>query len=110
MSEIPNPTSVNLYEDDPDTGTHCCITCKTELKRTYIPFFKKYVIAAACKCSVQKMEQEELERERKLRRSYMDKIYNKSIMSDALKLARFDNFISREGSQIVFKASKEFAS
>jgi DNA replication protein DnaC len=99
----------NLYADNKHEGTNCCIQCKTEIKRYYIPPFKKYVIAGACKCDADRMEREEQERIRKNRKANLEKTYTQNIMSETLKVATFNSFIEREGTEEILKASKSFA-
>ncbi|MCY9527493.1 ATP-binding protein [Paenibacillus larvae] len=79
------------------------------MKRTYIPFVKKYVMAGACKCDVERMEREELENERKMRKARMERAFAKSMMNDRLKQATFDNFLPRPGTESVRQAAEDFA-
>ncbi|ARF67059.1 hypothetical protein B7C51_03385 [Paenibacillus larvae subsp. pulvifaciens] len=106
---IPNQTGASLYGDNEHEGTYCCIKCRTEMKRTYIPFVKKYVMAGACKCDVERMEREELENERKMRKARMERAFAKSMMNDRLKQATFDNFLPRPGTESVRQAAEDFA-
>lgn len=106
---IPNQTGTNLYADDPDSDSYCCIKCQSEMKRVYFALMKRYVMPSACKCEVERMAREEEEMDRKLRRSQMEKAYKKNIMNDRLKVASFDNFEIRRGTELCFTDSKYFA-
>lgn len=55
-------------------------------------------------------EREEKERNRKHRRSQMDRIYARSMMNDSLKQASFGNFLPRPGTESILKGAKGFVS
>ncbi|OMC71121.1 hypothetical protein BK126_03130 [Paenibacillus sp. FSL H7-0326] len=103
---VRNTTS--LFADDPHEGTYCCLGCKKEIKRTYVPFIKKYGISTACPCVVAEREREQLESDRRYRKGKMERVFSRSIMNDNLKQATFQNFIKREGTESVLSAFKEF--
>lgn len=109
LLQIPNKTSTNLYTEDEHEGTNCCLTCRKEMKRVYFGLMKKYVMPSACTCDVIRMEKEEEERLRKLRRSQLEKTYKHSIMSEGLKTASFDNFQPRKGTEKCLVTARRFA-
>jgi DNA replication protein DnaC len=109
LMQIPNRTSTSLYSDNKDEGAYCCLTCQKEMTRIYFGLMKKYVMPSACKCDVIRMEKEEEERLRKLRRAQLEKTYKHSIMSEGLKTASFGNFISRRGTELCLTESKKFS-
>lgn len=109
LSKIPNGnSSISLYAATEFEGVHCCLTCKREMLRTYIPFIKKYAITTACYCKVEQLRKEEEVRERKERRANMEKAYKRSIMSESLKVARFQTFLDRPGSEHVRREAEKF--
>jgi DNA replication protein DnaC len=56
------------------------------------------------------MEKEEEDMERKLRREKLEKSYKKSIMNDRLKVASFQNFEIRRGTELCLADAKDFVS
>src|SRR5690242_2227089 len=111
LGTIPNPTitGTSLYAKDKHEGTYCCLTCRKEMNRIHFPLMKRYVMPAACKCDIARIEREEEERERKLRRAMLEKTYKRSIMNERLKTASFDNFELRRGTELCFTESRNFA-
>jgi len=109
LLSVPNMTSTSLYADDRHEGTYCCLNCRREMLRVEFPFFRKWVMPAACGCVVARMEQERLEMERKNRRAAMERSYKGSIMSERLKRVSFENFQLRKGTENVFHEAKRFA-
>lgn len=97
-----------MFADDPNEGIHSCVTCKKEIKRTFFPLFKKYVIAGACHCDIKRMEEEEKKRIRQYKRMNMERAYHQNIMNDRLKRASFQNFERREGSERLKVAAMKF--
>jgi len=75
----------------------------------FFPLFNKYAMPAVCKCVALQMEKEEFERERKARRDRLERHYKRSIMSDRLKRASFENFEPRRGTESVLYEAKKFA-
>lgn len=108
LSGIPNQTGTSLYASSEYDDAYCCLTCRQEMKRVYFPLFKKYVMPAACKCAIAKMEREEEENARKYRKSMMEKAYRKNIMNDRLKVASFENFEIRRGTELCLTEAKAF--
>lgn len=109
LLQIPNKTSTNLYSEDKDEGSHCCLTCQREMTRVYFALMNKYVMPSACTCVVLRMEREEEERIRKIRKADLERTYKHSIMSDGIKTASFDNFIFRRGTELCLASAKKFA-
>lgn len=109
LQQIPDLTPMkSLYADDPDTGTYCCLTCRSDVKRVYIPLIHKYALPV-CKCVVKKHEEEIESAERLKRKNEMERAYRGNIMNEDLKRASFDGFERREGTQLVFNEARSFA-
>ena len=111
FSNIPNPkkTTADLYSKDQYEGTYCCLTCRREMKRIYFGLMKKYVMPSACECDVIRMAKEQEIEDRKQRRALLEKAYKRSIMNDSLKLASFENFITRRGTELCFTETRNMA-
>ena len=73
-----------------------------------IVIVEKFIMPAACYCDVERMRKDDEISERKERRSRLEKAYKRSIMNDKLKSASFDNFIDREGSEVVLEQANKF--
>lgn len=108
LESIPSPGTTSLFADDQYEGTYCCTNCREEIKRVYVEFYGKYGIAIACRCVKNRLEREEIERERKWRKARMERIYAKSMMSETLRRASFSNFIHRPGTESVITAAERF--
>lgn len=98
-----------MYSKDEHEGTYCCLTCKQEIKRIFFPLMQKYVLPMACLCDVLRMKREQEIEDRKQRRALLEKAYKRSIMSDALKHASFDNFIIRNGTEHCYSEARRMA-
>lgn len=108
LLQIPKQTSTALYADNPNEGVHCCITCKREMLRVYVPMLRKYAIPSACACITREREKEEAARERRNRRDKLERIYSKNIMNERLKRALFENFLPRPGTEEIKSAALRF--
>lgn len=106
---VPNRTMTSLYAVDPNEGTYCCLICRVEMRRVFFPLFQKYVMPSACKCVASRMEKDQLDLERSVRRDRLERHYKRSIISESLKRASFENFIIRRGTENVFNEAKRFA-
>nr|WP_306294245.1 ATP-binding protein [Paenibacillus sp. 79R4] len=109
-TEILRPlrSTTSLFADDQYDGTYCCLGCRQEIGRTYVPFKKQWGLKRACACVIAENERAEKESERRYRRGQMERVFSRNIMNERLKQARLSNFIERSGSESSLKGAKEF--
>jgi DNA replication protein DnaC len=116
LSQIPNQldkqqqeNGITLSSIDEGQGTYCCVICKKEIKRMNLYLFgKPFRPLPVCNCVIDKLKQEELEKELVAQREKVKQLYGNGLIDEELKKASFETFQVRPGTKSAYQMANYF--